>query len=119
MKDLFLHYQFTDRGDSNVYDIYPADESMTMNHCLGRIRLDTRGSAERIALPKDMTIDLESTKPLTQDACYRNHDNITCKCKACQPSLINENRCDKCGLIKYDGKCTTLNCEENTGHGTG
>ena len=37
--DLFLRYKFTDRGGSGVYDVYPADDHMTMLKLMGEVRL--------------------------------------------------------------------------------
>jgi len=43
-KDLFLRYKFTDRGGKRVYDVFPADDHMTMLTNMGEVRLKTHGS---------------------------------------------------------------------------
>jgi hypothetical protein len=39
MKDLFLHYRFTDRGGKYCFDIYAQSDSKTRKEILGEIRL--------------------------------------------------------------------------------
>jgi len=39
-KDLFFKHKFTDRGGKEVYDVFPADDHMTMLTNMGEIRID-------------------------------------------------------------------------------
>ena len=52
-EDLFLHYQFTDRGSSKVYDAYLATDRMSMRTRLFTVRINLKGEStiEDINLP--------------------------------------------------------------------
>jgi hypothetical protein len=66
MNDLHLKYKFTDRGGNLVYEKYDAEDRITLLKPLGEIRLVDNVVSE-------------------MNICYRNHDNIVCKCSLCNP----------------------------------
>lgn len=117
MTDLFMHHTGR-RGGVDHYDIYHVEDRHRMVKCLGSISMTW---VEGSLLPATIDDMAPQEAPLekiweTQDACYRNHPNIACKCKNC----VLDNRCGECGLLLYDGQCTTLGCSRRaTAHGTG
>ena len=45
-RDLYLHYQFTDRGGKFVYGIYAYSDRMGMHKRLGEVRIDPTSQLE-------------------------------------------------------------------------
>ena len=50
-KDLHLHFKFTDRGGSSVYDVFLAEDRLRMKESLGEIRISPDMEAFRIKSP--------------------------------------------------------------------
>lgn len=112
--DLHLKYKFTDRGGSNVYEKYHAEDRITLMKPLGEVRLKDN------KIEFDDPVDVIESIDATQWVCWRNHKNIACNCPVCKP-IEKHHSCIKGLNTKSRCKCKNCNQKDSgiQGDGTG
>jgi hypothetical protein len=81
MNDLHLKYIRKDSAGTPVYEKYLSEDRITLLKPMGELTLTEQ-------LTTNIANEIGSEfKPVTQDACYRNHANVVCKCKRCVGDL--------------------------------